>query len=525
MHLTGRVVLIICRELWREEARLDSVIQNTRQEFDRAERFLSHMMDQNTSRGIASVRRIKQQHNLEGVYGTLAELFDVPDKFKTAVEVTGGTSLFHYVVDNDETASRVLEILQKEKVGRVTFMPLNRLRPRSVPMPKANDAIEMITRLNFDAKYTKAFQQVFGKTIICPNLEIAAQYARSHGVSAITPDGDRSDKKGALSGGYYDPRSSRIDGVQALSKWRNELEQQRSKMEQIRRGLEAKDQEVTRAVGDLQKAEQRRQQLENSYEPLQRELRAKITDLQTKQDALDAKRRAKENVEEATGELAEQQESYEKELASEFKKALTTAEEKSLDELNASLPDLRKQHMQLSSSRAELEAQKSTFDVELRENLRPRLDQINNHAFEESSAGVTSKLADRQKDLKRASKAARAVETKLQEAETNIDKANAELTSLEQQRNAKQQELEELAKGIERFQKKMERSMAKRSLLTEKATEASRNIRDLGVLPEEAFDKYTRVSSEKVNFNIGPIAEGTPLTLFPTGHQTPPRRE
>ncbi|KAK4998485.1 Structural maintenance of chromosomes protein 3, partial [Cryomyces antarcticus] len=97
------------KELWREEAKLDSVISNAQQELEKAERFLSHMMDQNTYRGLVAVRRIQRQQNLDGVYGTLAELFQVSDKYKTAVEVTAGTSLFYYVVDTDETASKLLE--------------------------------------------------------------------------------------------------------------------------------------------------------------------------------------------------------------------------------------------------------------------------------------------------------------------------------------------------------------------------------------------------------------------------------
>ena len=37
---------------------------------------------------------------------------------------------FHIVVDSDDTATKILAVLNKEKVGRVTFMPLNRIRPR-----------------------------------------------------------------------------------------------------------------------------------------------------------------------------------------------------------------------------------------------------------------------------------------------------------------------------------------------------------------------------------------------------------
>ena len=55
--------------------------------------------------------------------------------FRTAVEQIAGNSLFHIVVDNDDTASRILDVMVKEKKGRVTFMPLNRLKPRRVTYP------------------------------------------------------------------------------------------------------------------------------------------------------------------------------------------------------------------------------------------------------------------------------------------------------------------------------------------------------------------------------------------------------
>lgn len=57
-------------------------------------------------------------------------------------------SLFHVVVDTDETASRILEVMVKEKSGRVTFMPLNRLRPQNVRYPEqAEEAVPMYVSL------------------------------------------------------------------------------------------------------------------------------------------------------------------------------------------------------------------------------------------------------------------------------------------------------------------------------------------------------------------------------------------
>ncbi|KAJ9645725.1 Structural maintenance of chromosomes protein 3 [Coniosporium tulheliwenetii] len=489
------------KELWREEAKLDSVVSNAQRELEKAEKFLSHMMDQNTSRGIAAVRRIKRQHNLDGVYGTLAELFEVPDRYKTAVEVTAGTSLFHYVVDNDETATRVLEILQREKAGRVTFMPLNRLRPKPVNIPKASDALHMITKLTYDPIYEKAYQQVFGKTIICPNLQIAAQYARSHAVSAITPEGDRADRKGALTGGFHDPRQSRIDAIKNVTKWRTEYENQKNRVEEVRRALEQKDQEITRAVGELQKLEQQRQQLENSYGPLRQELRSKSADLQNERDALDAKHRTRENIEAAIRELGEQQSAYEAEMAAPFAKALSREEEQQLETLSTSVQDLRRQYAELRPGLSELESRKTVIEVELRENLRPRLEQLQAQEADNGGTGAggggNGRLKERQRELKRINKAFEAVEGKLRETEEAIEQASTQLAELEGNKAEKQRQQEEIAHAISRHQKRMEKSIAKKALLTEKLAECSRNIRDLGVLPEEAFDKYQRMESDK----------------------------
>jgi len=455
------------------------------------------MMDQNTSRGISAVRRISRQRNMIGVYGTLAELFEVPDRYRTATEITAGNSLFHYVVDTDDTATQLLEVLQKERAGRVTFMPLNRLHPRPANMPKSIDAIELVSKLNFDPMYEKAFQQVFGKTVICPNLQVASQYARSHGVNAITPEGDRSDKKGALSGGYIDPRQSRIEAVQALFKLRGEEETHRARTAELRRDIEALDQEISRAVGELQKAEQRRIQSENNYEPLQQELRSKLLDLQSKEDGIGKKSKSKVQIESNIGELGAQQSAYESELSSAFKKNLTSDEERQLEGLNSSNPSLRKQLLTLSNTRSDLEAQKSTIEVELRENLMPGLDQLKSQRSEDA-ADSGSRLRERQSELENIVEALAAADLQVKELENTLEQATTEVANLEQALASQTTALEELAKTMEKARRQSNKRASKRAFILEKVAEVSRNIRDLGVLPEDAFTAYNSMSSSKV---------------------------
>ncbi|OJJ96579.1 hypothetical protein ASPACDRAFT_81261 [Aspergillus aculeatus ATCC 16872] len=486
------------KELWREEAKLDSILSNASNEVERAERNLSQMMDHNTSRGIAAVRRIKRQYNLEGVYGTLAELFEVSDRYRTSVEVTAGQSLFHHVVDTDETATKVLEILQQEKAGRVTFMPLNRLRTRPIKMPRASDTIPMIEKLQFDAKYEKAFNHVFGKTIICPNLQVASQYARSHGVNAITPEGDRSDKRGALTGGFHDSRQSRLDAVKNLTKWRDEYENKKSRGTEIRKELEHLDQLITKSVGELQKLEQQRHQVQNSSGPMRQELKAKRDLLQKKTDNLEAKRRAIRNIENNLAALSDQVSAFEAELKSPFQKALSNEEEARLETLNNTAQELRRQYQELSSQRSELEARKSVLEVELRENLNPRLDQLIGQDMDMADDDGQGNLKETQREMKRLHKALEKLAQRLQQVDDSIDQATARVSELEQRNAETRRELEELAKSIEKHQRRMEKSMQKKAALTKQAAECAANIRDLGVLPDEAFSKYKNTDSNTV---------------------------
>ena len=487
------------KTLWREEAKLSSVIENANKELEKAKSFLGQMMDQNVNRALENVRRIIRQHNIQGAYGTLGELFDFSPRYKTAIEVTAGPSLFHFVVDNDETSSFIVETLKKENGGRLTFIPLNRIHPKAANIPQASDAVHLVTKLKYNEIYDKAFQQVFGKTIVCPNLQVASQYARSHGVTAITVDGDRSDKNGALTGGYYDTRNSRMDGLKRYTAAREECEQHENRKTEIRDELDAINQKITRAMSDLQKIEQRRMQLDGGYGPLRDELRRREHELNRLRDELEQKQRQRDSVESLIRTLGEQLTAYEAELASDFKKALTNEEERQLDTLNTQLPDLRKQYAEVSGERSELETRKSTIELELRENLRLKLDQLQAEdvegGAESTTKGGNTRLGERQRDLKRITTKFDSINAKLDENEAAIDEAQQQLQGTEADRANKQKQVEDLTRAMHNHQKAIAKGAQKRAALNARLAEVSTQIRSLGVLPDAAFsDQYTRMA-------------------------------
>ncbi|KAI5361856.1 Putative structural maintenance of chromosomes protein [Septoria linicola] len=488
------------RELWREEAKLGTVIGNAQEEYNRAEALLGEMMDNNTSRGLAMVRRIVQEQDIEGAYGPLGELFECNPKYKTAVEVTAGASLFHYVVDTDATAEKLIKILQREKGGRVTFTPLNRIKVGAVELPKASDAVPLLSKLKYNQEYEKAMQQVFGRTIVCPNLQVAAQYARSHSVSAITPDGDRSDKKGALTGGYYNTKKSRIDGIKRLVASRDEYERVRSRRGEIENDLAKLDQKITKAKSEYQKVEQKRSQLEGGYGPLREELRRKEQDLGNRRDELERKQRALETIQDLLRDLSNQVDGYQTELQADFKKALSNQEERDLDTANTQLPDLRKQYAELGRELGELEAQKRSLEDVLNVNLRPRLDELQDADLEANpdSSGTSSvRLKDRSNDLKRIIKTLNNIDKKLKEIDNSIDTAQEQLQALEASRTEQRAEVEKFEQAIRRHQNRIEKGAERRGAFQTLLNQELSTIRNLGVLPEAAFTaQYANLSSD-----------------------------
>ena len=495
------------QELWRADAKLDSSLANEEKEMRQAERDLSHRMDSNTSRGLAAVRRIKEQLRLDGVYGTLAELMEVNDRYSTATEITAGNSLFHYVVDDEKTATILLETLQREQSGRITFMPLNQLRPKpATNMPQAGDAVPLINKLKFDPKFEKAFQQVFGKTIVCPDLSTASQYARSHGVNAITIDGDRSDRKGALSGGYHDKRKSRLDAVRKLTRAREEYQELRQRSHDIKRTVEQKHQEVTRILGELTKLEQVKSKQENSYTPLRQQIQNLSTTLFNRKDELDAKKRTITNIENNVKLQRDQQTALEAELSSDFKKALTADEERQLEELSISIQNLRKEFVQAANAKSQLESEKSTLEIELRESLRPRLEQLQSRAYD-NGGGVASQLAKAKEELDRIDSSIANLKHNLKEAAAGIINTTQNIQNLESQSSELKAQQEETAKMIERQQKRMEKNTQKKTLLAKQLVEVNARIRDLGVLPQEAFEKFTKMKSENIVTRLRKVNE------------------
>jgi structural maintenance of chromosome 3 (chondroitin sulfate proteoglycan 6) len=258
------------------------------------------------------------------------------------------------VVDTDQTAQRVLDKMIKDRSGRVTFMPLNRLKPKNPTLPSTREAFPLIDKLRFDERHKTALQQVFGKTCIAETLEVGAAYVRSHGIDTITLDGDRVDRKGALSGGYHDVRRSRLSAIKSVTQWRARRELESARSKELKAEITQLDQEITKISGQIQVATNAQTRARTARDSLVEEERRLIREMDHLQQRI---AKLEEQVEDADAELVDlnaKLDGYEQEKRSPLSRTLTDEEASSLERLVTQADSLQQELIELGREKAQV---------------------------------------------------------------------------------------------------------------------------------------------------------------------------
>jgi chromosome segregation protein len=186
-----------------EQLAVEARLRKLQEEFAKAEaRVRAYEESDGYSQAVEAILSARGSKELPGIYGTIAELGKVDDRYAMALEVAAGNRLQNIVVDNDEDASRCIYYLKDLRKGTATFLPLNRMRTKPSLREARGAGIigYAIDLIGFSPKYEAAFWYVFGDTLVVESLEIARRMIGT--VRMVTLDGDLVEKSGAMTGGF-----------------------------------------------------------------------------------------------------------------------------------------------------------------------------------------------------------------------------------------------------------------------------------------------------------------------------------
>ncbi|KAJ9702893.1 hypothetical protein PVL29_004572 [Vitis rotundifolia] len=487
------------KSLWGKESELSAEIDKLKTEVVKAEKSLDHATPGDIRRGLNSVRRICREFEIHGVFGPIFELLDCDEKFFTAVEVTAGNSLFHVVVETDEVSTQIIRHLNALKGGRVTFIPLNRVKAPHVAYPQSSDVIPLLKKLKFSPNYTPAFAQVFARTVICRDLDVATRVARTDGLDCITLEGDQVSKKGGMTGGFYDYRRSKLKFMNIIRQNTKSINMKEDELEKVRFKLQEIDQKITELVTEQQKIDAKQAHDRSELEQLKQDILNANKQKESIYKALQKKEKLLADVRTQIEQLKASMAMKQAEMGTDLIDHLTPEEKDLLSRLNPEITDLKDKLITCRTDRIEIETRKAELETNLTTNLVRRKLELE-AIISSAETDIWSGEAElKRQELKEAKLLVEDLTQRLKRISENIDERTKQLRKIKDEKNKLKSLEDNYERTLQDEAKELEQLLSKRNLLLAKQEDYSKKIRELGPLSSDAFDTYKRKSIKELH--------------------------
>lgn len=158
--------------------------------------------------GVKSV--LQEKDRLGGIIAAVSEHLTFDMHYQTALEIALGASSQHIIVEDEESATKAIDFLKRNRAGRATFLPLTTIKARTISSQN-QDAIavspgflgmadELVT---FDTRLEAIFKNLLATTAIFDTVEHARAAARQvrYQVRMVTLDGTELRTGGSYAGG------------------------------------------------------------------------------------------------------------------------------------------------------------------------------------------------------------------------------------------------------------------------------------------------------------------------------------
>ena len=211
----------------------DNVLNNNREIADL--KYKINYLEESINNGNSLPSGIKSLlHNplFSGIHGVIGELMQVPDEYALAVSTSLGGASNYLVVDDTKIASRMVEYLKHNRLGRATFFPLDVIKGRYID----NDTLKKIEMntgyigtldkiVKYNDKYENIIMNQLGNVILCDDIENANKLSKLIGnkYKIVTLDGQLVNVGGSITGGDKIKTNDVIKQKHELNEYKEKL--------------------------------------------------------------------------------------------------------------------------------------------------------------------------------------------------------------------------------------------------------------------------------------------------------------
>ncbi len=333
-------------------------------------------------RAIAMILKLRDADVISGIHGTVAELGTINPDYLVALEIAGGNRLSYIVVENEKVATECVQVLKTEKVGRASFIPLDKIKTDAPgKLPKDDGVIDFALNLvKFDSKMRPAFEFVFSDTIVTEDFDTAKRLGFK-GQRAVSLDGDLVERSGLITGGYFQKAAAGLslqvedtspqitERLQGLEEILNELREKQTRLRKEKISLEKEVQGLEktnyRFQLELNRLEERFEEQEARSEILKERIDKASLTITELEDQV-------KELQERDDELSVQRERV-RAQRDDANQALVSSD---ANKLNQEIKDLKEVQEQYQKRREKLQSEITSLRVALDERLGPKAIEI-----------------------------------------------------------------------------------------------------------------------------------------------------
>jgi len=352
---------------------------------------------------------------LDGIHGPVSDLVRFDAEMALAIEASAGGRLNWVVTDDERVAKTGIELLRKNRVGRLSFAPLTKTKGPKLDQsaPRGNAILGFALDLvEYDRAYEQVMRSVFGNTLVVKTLKDALPLIGRYRM--VTLEGDILERHGIMSGGAAN-RSSR--SLLAAAQAGEELEKRKQAFYELERQQSA-------ARGALREAEKAYEAITGEFSSVTQ----KLAEAEAKAASLNAELN---RLEEQGGSPAKRLGELAEELAAQRAEAGAVAEE--LAHVRSALQNESTQLDSLDDTEAG-----SAFEALTREAKQLETEM---RAIEVELTALRTQHAEVRAEVRAVEERLTAARASVEQARTEIESLGAERVNLEQEQEALRLEL------------------------------------------------------------------------------------
>ncbi len=255
-----------------ENSRLQAAKLKNSQELHAAEsklQFLQNMQRSYEGFGKAPKAVLKSRDSWsDGVCGAVAELLQVPQRYILAIETALGSSQQNIVTEDTDTARAAIQFLKQERLGRVTFLPLQSIVVRTASQGAERQEPGVLGYANeiiaTEPKYKKIADFLLARTLVVDTLDHGLVLAKKYKqrLRIVTLEGEQLNPGGSLSGGGQHHREA------SFLNRSSEIDQLEQKRQQLAKEASQLDEELEQAAAAGRQAADRLSAVEESQQAM-----------------------------------------------------------------------------------------------------------------------------------------------------------------------------------------------------------------------------------------------------------------